>query len=474
MLPEHRPGAVILNRLWPLLALDGRRRRDRLPLPAGARGGLRLRDHLVAGVAAPGRGRPRRRGARRRDLLRRAHLADPADRSSCARRACAARCRRSRRSTERPERRRGRDPHRLAGVDGRPARRRRRARGGARARRRRRRGRRGRGAPREVRTLALTDLVVGARRARGGARAGSPSTARARVVYATVTAALLWPRPGAIRFDAPAAANRPGRHGALAAPARAPAPARGAAAGAPGAGDAGRVALAARARGRRADPRRAVGAAPAPPPRHRRDHLRGQPARRRASTACSPRGRARAARTRSWWSPAPSACPRATGVRATGPLEPARVPRAAAPRARLRHRPAARGLRRRAARGAGRRLPARDDARARPYAALPLARALDPRLVGDDLAPALRAALDDPPPGYAERALAASRPTAAPPSTPSCASAAACSRARRGRVAETVSRLSGRACAAARTPPTGACWRPRPPSARRAARWRCP
>ena len=31
-----------------------------------------------------------------------------------------------------------------------------------------------------------------------------------------------------------------------------------------------------------------------------------------------------------------------------------------------------------------------------PYAALPIARELDPRLVGDDLAGALRAALDDP------------------------------------------------------------------------------
>jgi glycosyltransferase involved in cell wall biosynthesis len=33
------------------------------------------------------------------------------------------------------------------------------------------------------------------------------------IVYSTTTAALLWPLPGAIRFDAPAAANRPGRHG---------------------------------------------------------------------------------------------------------------------------------------------------------------------------------------------------------------------------------------------------------------------
>ena len=45
-----------------------------------------------------------------------------------------------------------------------------------------------------------------------------------------------------------------------------------------------------------------------------------------------------------------------------------------------------------------------------PYAALPLARALDPRLVGDDLAAALRTALDDPAAGYAERARAALAP----------------------------------------------------------------
>jgi hypothetical protein len=45
-----------------------------------------------------------------------------------------------------------------------------------------------------------------------------------------------------------------------------------------------------------------------------------------------------------------------------------------------------------------------------PYAALPLAGGLDPRLVADDLVPALRAGLDDPVPGYAERALAAIAP----------------------------------------------------------------
>ncbi len=64
----------------------------------------------------------------------------------------------------------------------------------------------------EVRTLALTDLVW-ARAARAAARRGIAEHAPHAVVYSTVTAALLWPRPGAIRFDAPAASNRPGRHG---------------------------------------------------------------------------------------------------------------------------------------------------------------------------------------------------------------------------------------------------------------------
>jgi hypothetical protein len=39
-----------------------------------------------------------------------------------------------------------------------------------------------------------------------------------------------------------------------------------------------------------------------------------------------------------------------------------------------------------------------------PYVARDLARELDPRLVGDDLARAVRTALDDPAPGYAGRA----------------------------------------------------------------------
>jgi hypothetical protein len=45
-----------------------------------------------------------------------------------------------------------------------------------------------------------------------------------------------------------------------------------------------------------------------------------------------------------------------------------------------------------------------------PYVALPIARALDPRLVSEDLAGALRSALDDPLAGYATRAQAALTP----------------------------------------------------------------
>jgi glycosyltransferase involved in cell wall biosynthesis len=69
------------------------------------------------------------------------------------------------------------------------------------------------GPQREVRTFALTDLAW-ARAARRAAvevlRAGDEPRA---ILYYTTTAALLWPRPGAIRFDALAADNRPGRHG---------------------------------------------------------------------------------------------------------------------------------------------------------------------------------------------------------------------------------------------------------------------
>jgi hypothetical protein len=65
---------------------------------------------------------------------------------------------------------------------------------------------------REVRTFALTDLAWALPARRAAAEALAAAQPRA-VLYSSSTAALLWPRPGAIRFDAPAAGNRPGRHG---------------------------------------------------------------------------------------------------------------------------------------------------------------------------------------------------------------------------------------------------------------------
>lgn len=63
-----------------------------------------------------------------------------------------------------------------------------------------------------VRTFALTDLSQ-AWLARRVARAGIAEHRPHAVVYCSITAALLWPRPGAIFLDATAAENRPGRHG---------------------------------------------------------------------------------------------------------------------------------------------------------------------------------------------------------------------------------------------------------------------
>ncbi|HTW43276.1 MAG TPA: glycosyltransferase [Solirubrobacteraceae bacterium] len=70
--------------------------------------------------------------------------------------------------------------------------------------------------PAPRRTLMLTDLAwaLAARAAATRALAHTGRGARQpAIVYSSTTAALLWPRPGAIRFDATAAGNRPGRHG---------------------------------------------------------------------------------------------------------------------------------------------------------------------------------------------------------------------------------------------------------------------
>jgi hypothetical protein len=69
--------------------------------------------------------------------------------------------------------------------------------------------------PARTRTLMLTDLAWAraARAAATGMLAQLQRSPPRAIVYSSTTAALLWPRAGAIRFDAPSAGNRPGRHG---------------------------------------------------------------------------------------------------------------------------------------------------------------------------------------------------------------------------------------------------------------------
>jgi hypothetical protein len=63
-----------------------------------------------------------------------------------------------------------------------------------------------------VRTFALTDFVE-ARAARKACIDGIARHDPAAIIYCSMTAALLWPRPGTVWLDSIAAENRPGRHG---------------------------------------------------------------------------------------------------------------------------------------------------------------------------------------------------------------------------------------------------------------------
>jgi hypothetical protein len=65
---------------------------------------------------------------------------------------------------------------------------------------------------REWRTMAAIELAWALSARRTAKQAIAAYSPRA-VLYSSTTAALLAPRAGAIRFDAPAAGNRPGRHG---------------------------------------------------------------------------------------------------------------------------------------------------------------------------------------------------------------------------------------------------------------------
>ena len=154
--------------------------------------------------------------------------------------------------------------------------------------------------PREWRTFAAIELAW-ALNARRAARAAIAEHRPRAVLYSSTTAALLAPTPGAIRFDAPAAGNRPGRHGIWQRPVEqrrfAAAPLL-----VPWSDGAWPRRRPRRARRRRARPgaavrrRRRSATSPRSPTAPTR--------RRRASTACSPPGARRAAATSSSSSPA--------------------------------------------------------------------------------------------------------------------------------------------------------------------------
>ena len=266
--------------------------------------------------------------------------------------------------------------------------------------------------PREVRTLALTDLVW-ARAARAAAVAGIAAHAPRAVLYSTSTAALLAPRAGAIRFDALAAANRPGRHGIWqrslearrlrGAPVLvpwAPASLEGAPAGhAP----AVVVPVPVEASGPPAAARDVDVVTYAADARKKGlDRVLAAWARvRRPGEELVVAGTDRLP---------PGAAAPGAGVRAAGLLPPAEF-RALLRRARVfccAPRREDFGIVQLEALADGCQLvttPAPG-----PYAALPLARELDPRLVGEDVAGALRAALDAPREDYAARAAVAVAP----------------------------------------------------------------
>jgi glycosyltransferase involved in cell wall biosynthesis len=227
-----------------------------------------------------------------------------------------------------------------------------------------------------------------------------------------VTAALLWRRPGAIRFDAPAAGNRPGRHGIWQRPlerrrlreatllvpwsegalAEAPAPRAPAIVVpvpvAPSGPDGGKRDLAAVT----------YGAHPAKKGLDRVLAAWARAARPGETLVVAGLGPGDAARR---LGPAAAATP---GVRFAGTLKREDY-RALLRRARVFVTAPRRedfGIAQLEALADGCRLITTPSPG--PYAALPLARALDCRLVTDDLAGALRAALDTPAPGYAAHA----------------------------------------------------------------------
>jgi glycosyltransferase involved in cell wall biosynthesis len=264
---------------------------------------------------------------------------------------------------------------------------------------------------REWRTMAAIELAW-ARSARRAARAAGDARA---VLYSSTTAALLAPRPGAIRFDAPAAGNRPGRHGAWQRPAErrrfreatllVPWSEGGLAEAPSPHADAVVVPVPVEASGPAGERDIAAITYGAHPEKKGLDRvLAAWAAARREGEELVVTG-LDDARGRAAAGGAPVA-----GVRFAGAL-PRDEYRALLRRARVfvtAPRREDHGIAQLEALADGCALVT--TASPGPYAALPIARALDPRLVGEDLATALRAALDDPAPGYAERAGEALRP----------------------------------------------------------------
>jgi glycosyltransferase involved in cell wall biosynthesis len=259
---------------------------------------------------------------------------------------------------------------------------------------------------REWRTYGLIELAW-ARSARAAAQAGIAEHRPRAVLYSSTTAALLAPAPGAIRFDAPAAGNRPGRHGLWQRPVE-----RRRLAAAPLLVPWSDGALAEAPLPRADAVVVPVPVAPSGPPQRERDIAAvtygANPEKKGLDRVLAAWAIAR--RPDEELVVAGLDGPTAEGVRFAGMLPRADY-RALLRRARTfvcAPRREDYGIAQLEALSDGCRLVT---TRAPgPYAALPVAEALDPRLVSDHLVGALRLALDDPAPGYAERALDALAP----------------------------------------------------------------
>jgi hypothetical protein len=255
---------------------------------------------------------------------------------------------------------------------------------------------------RSVRTFMLTDYTQARAVRRSVTRALAEFPADA-IVYCSITAALTWPRPGAIWLDSLATENRPGRHGLWQRVVE-----RHRLANAPVVLTMAEGSL---------DPLPAARRPPAitvpvpvaasGPPSGVRDidvlAYAGDPVKRRRELilACWAQAQ-REGETLVVAGTARDDAP--PGVRFTGHLDPVAY-RALVRRARVFVAAPRRedfGIAPLEALADGCQLVTTPSPG--PYPALRLARLLDPRLVGEDVAGSLRVALDDPAPGYAERA----------------------------------------------------------------------